>query len=353
MAIYIIIEPAYSASSWCSNIVQGIFHQARQKRIDCFIQNENFVTQNTDLIALLGNSLSWICGTLGKIKASHSAHIVLVSNTPYPLSVNYICTDLQQTMLDIMSYLRNDCGKKEIAFYGVNPSSTTDILKQRGFYKSENVYYSDDDLRSCFEKFYTDIQKYDAVICSNDYAAISLIQNLRQCDPQQIQRLFFVSFANTHIAQEYEPSITSVALDYYEYGRNTVNLYQMLLKNPQISTLNINIKSSIIPRNTTQNIPYTGNSCNGLIPEQKSNVFFDDNEIRDLVTLENLFNTLDQTDEKIIKYLSDNYSYEMISQELFMSVNGIKYRLSKLLETCGINSRKELIQIYNKYFKPE
>lgn len=351
MAIHIVIEPEYAASTWCSNISKGILDQAKQKRIDCLFQKDYFISHNTDLIVLIGNSPAWIQETLKTFKAVHSAHMVLISNRPYPMSVNNICTNLYESMLDVLSYLRNDCSKKEIAFYGVNPSSATDILKQRGFTNTESIYYSNSDLRSCFQHFYTDIHKYDAVICANDYAAISLLQNLKRCNPKLINNLFIVSFANTYIAQEYKPSITSVALDYYEYGQTTVNLYRMLLKNPQISTANVNIKSVIIPRETTKKIPYSHKPPYEEIPDTKSNEFFEDKEICDLIALENLFSIQDDTDKKLIKYLSAGYSYEQITQELFMSVNGIKYRLNRLFNACGIKSRKELIRIYNKYFK--
>ena len=78
--------------------------------------------------------------------------------------------------------------------------------------------------------------------------------------------------------------------------------------------------------------------------------FYKDKEIFDLLTLEKLFLTMNNIDINIIRLLTNGFSYEQISQELFISVNGIKYRLNKLLNTCNIKDRKELLNIYKKYF---
>lgn len=352
MAIHIVMEPGFAAGTWGNSISQGILNQAKQKRIDCIFEQSAFRSESTDLIALIGTSPVWIQQSLETLRTNHHAHLILISNTPYPWTVHHICTDLGQAMLDIQSYLQDDCGKKSIAFYGVNPSSTADLQKLHSFSSSDdNVYYSNNDLQSCFRGFYEKVNQYDAVICANDYAAISLIRNLKQIDPALNTKLFLVSFANTHVAQKHVPSITSVALDYYEYGRSCVNLYRLLLQNPQISTANINIRCRIIPRDTTRHISYTAHSTPNHIAGITDNVFFRDEEIRDLNMLETLLSIQDETDEKIIALLADGCSYEQAAQELFMSVNGIKYRLKRLLEISGIESRREMVEIYRKYLK--
>ena len=349
MAIHIVAEPAYEASTWCAGIIGGILNEARHKKTDCFFQKEDFISGPEDLIALIGNSPRWIHDTLSRMQCAHSAPFVLISNTPYSLSINSIGTDLFRSMLDVLSYLKNDCGRQNIAFFGANASSTTDLQKLRGFSSPEHVYYNRNGLRACFDSFYEKIDRYDAVVCANDYAAISLLQNLKQTAPSQAQRLFVVSFSNLHISQRYSPSITSVALDYCEYGRSAVNLHRLLLKHPEISAATFHIKSKIIPRDTTENIPFTESVYKNEFYDIEDTDFFEDEEIKDLFLLENLFSILNETDEKILRLLVQGASYERIAQELFMSVNGIKYRLNKLLESSGIKDRRELLKIYRQY----
>ena len=350
LAVHILTEPEYASSTWCNKIIQGLTTEAKNKKIDYYFQTKDFVSTSEDMIALIGNSSVWIQNTLNKIQPGHSAHIILISNTPYKSFIINICTDFSKSMLDIISYLKNDCKKKNIALYGINMSSSTDVQKLQGFTSAEHIYYNNCDLLLCFNEFYKNIDLYDAVICANDYAAISLLQNLKQIAPSQVKRLFIISFSNLYITQIYKPSITSVSLNYYEYGKIAINLYRMILKNPEILTGTLNVKSIIIPRETTRNIPFSSTNYESQFENSENMDFYKDKEIFDLLTLEKLFLTMNNIDINIIRLLSNGLSYEQISQELFISVNGIKYRLNKLLNTCNIKDRKELLNIYKKYF---
>lgn len=77
--------------------------------------------------------------------------------------------------------------------------------------------------------------------------------------------------------------------------------------------------------------------------------FFTDPEVQDLLALEKLLSRINDVDALIINRLSSNVAYEQISEEIFMSINGIKYRLNSLMKACNIKSRDDLIRIYNKY----
>ena len=246
MIVHLLIEPEYASSTWCDQIVSGLITEAKNKKIDYVFQMDDFTSSSEDMIALIGNSSAWIQYTVKQIQQHHPAHIILISNTPYTSFITNICTNFYQSMLDILSYLRNDCGKKNIALYGINESSYTDLHKLQGFKQSKHVYYNRGDLHVCFQEFYENIALYDAVICANDYAAISLLHNLKQLAPEQIERLFLISFSDLHISKIYKPSITTVSLNYYEYGRAAINLYRLLLKNPQVALGSLNIKSVII-----------------------------------------------------------------------------------------------------------
>jgi len=58
---------------------------------------------------------------------------------------------------------------------------------------------------------------------------------------------------------------------------------------------------------------------------------------------------MNDTDEQILKYLLQGVPYEKMAYELHMSVNGIKYRINKLLEICKFRNRQELLAICRKF----
>ena len=60
---------------------------------------------------------------------------------------------------------------------------------------------------------------------------------------------------------------------------------------------------------------------------------------------------LDETDQLILKLLLQKKSYETIAAQSFLSVNGIKYRLKRLIERCGIEDRKTLEYYLTEYLQ--
>ena len=51
------------------------------------------------------------------------------------------------------------------------------------------------------------------------------------------------------------------------------------------------------------------------------------------------------------QFLIKNYTYQNIASELFMSENGIKYKLKNMFEILKVKSKSELMEILNKYTK--
>ena len=340
--IHIILEEKYRETTWCERIISGIEQQARTKKLKFDFEINNFRMYDAGAIIVVGTTPDWIYETVSSLKEKHKLHIILVSNRPYTLSVSNVCTDLYSAVKDILNYLR-ECGRKRIALYGVNPSSTADNIKLSAFEQKENVYYNFGDLRECRNKFLVDIDKYDSVICTNDYAAVSLINYLKKEKPRALKELFVVGFANTHLGKINEPSITSVALNYEEYGRTAVDIYRMLEKNSNLQSVNVNVKSEIIVRDTTNSIPVNGNGNKLADSVSKDFKFYDDTEVQRMVKMEKLFENCNESDVAVLNMLANGESYEKTSEKYFMTVNGIKYRLDRLCRICGFENRKELI----------
>lgn len=345
--IHIVIEEKYRETTWCERIVSGIEQQSKAKKIKFDFKFGNFESDVTDAIIVVGTTSSWIYETINFLKSQHRSFIILVSNRPYSLSVSNVCTDLYSAVKNVLSYLEN-CGREQIALYGVNPSSTADNIKLSAFEQKENVYYNFGDLRECRNKFLKDIDRYNSVICTNDYAAVSLINHLKKEKPRALKELFIVGFANTHLGRINEPSVTSVALNYEEYGRTAVDIYRMLKKNPNLQSVNVNVKSEIVIRDTTNNIPLDDKDSEFADAESKDFEFYDDTEVQQMVKMEKLFENCNESDVTVLSMLAKGESYEKTAEKHFMTVNGIKYRLNRLCRICEFGSKKRLIEEVRK-----
>lgn len=348
--IHIVLEEKYKETTWCERIIGGIERQSRTKKIKYDFKAGDFIADDESAIIVVGTTPAWIYETVNLLKGKHKAHIILVSNRPYSLSVSNVCTDLFSAVKDVLSYLAG-CGGEHTALYGVNPSSTADNIKLSAFEQKENVYYNFGDLRECRNKFLKDMDKYDSVICTNDYAAVSLINHLKKENPDALNGLFIVGFANTHLGRINDPSVTSVALNYEEYGRTAVDIYRMLEKNPNLQSVNVNVKSSIVVRATTKNIPPSGNASEFADSKDKDFKFYDDSEVRKMVKMEKLFENCNASDVTVLKMLAGGESYERTAEKHFMTVNGIKYRLDRLCKICGFESKRRLISEVKNHIK--
>ena len=345
--VHIVLEEKYRETTWCERIVSGIEQQAKAKKIKFDFAPGDPVTDSDSAIIVVGTTPAWIYKEINSLKEKYRSHVILVSSRPYSLSVSNVCTDLNSAVKDVLRYLA-DCGKRRTALYGANPSSTADNIKLSAFDRKENVYYNFGDLRECLNGFLKDIDKYDSIICTNDYAAVSLINHLKKERQDVLSELFIVGFANTHLGRINEPSVTSVALDYEEYGRTAVDIYRMLKKNPKLQSVNANVKSEIIVRDTTNGIPVKKRLNESSGRESHTDKFYDDIEVQKMVRLEKLFENCSETDAAVLKMLSSGKSYEKAAEDCFMTVNGIKYRLDRLCKICGFDSRRELIESMSK-----
>ena len=180
------------------------------------------------------------------------------------------------------------------------------------------------------DDFFACIDEYDSVICTNDFAAISLINNLKARGKEYLSQLFVVSNSNTRISESFKPKITSVAFNYEEYGRAAIDVCRMMNKNKNISSATVYIKSSIVVRETTNNIPCKNEKTQNVLPCCTRTDFYDDEEIKPYVVTEKLLCENDETDVHIVKRILEGNSYESIADECYLTVNGLKYRIKKI-----------------------
>ena len=206
------------------------------------------------------------------------------------------------------------------------------------------MYYNSSSLSDCFEKFSQSAKNYDGVICVNDYAAISLTQNLKD------DSVYIVSCGDTILASKTKPSITNIDSCFKEFGKTAYQLYNLLQKNKNASSVTIKLKSNIIPRETTDFTPceLTSSSYRNSI-QKTDDVYYKDKEINEMMRIETLLNICDKTDNLILKELRSNTPTDRIADKLFMSVGGIKYRLKNMYKICDVQSKNEFIELINKY----
>lgn len=353
MIMHIISEPGYVNSPWHSQTLSGILENKSKNTELVFVADSDFEHEKInpdDVLLIIGTDFCWLDMTINTGRHYFGSKIIVLSNCDYKFKnddFSLVCFDIPGEIKTIRNYLAK-CSKKQIALYGINPKSSSDLLRMESFLKqggkSDDMYINATSLSDCYEKFRKNENKYDAVICVNDYAAISLVKNIKSRD------IFIASCGDTLLATKTTPSITNLDGCFKEFGKACCQICNLLLKNPNAAAVTIKLKSHIVPRQTTDFIPAEPVSEDlPILTKKADDNYYKDKEINEMMRIEALLNMCDDTDLLILSKVRTNTSIDATANELFMSVGGIKYRLKNMYEVCKVKSKAEFISLINKY----
>ena len=356
MTFYVVGEPEYELSKWYMDIVSGIKHEQRQKRLNCeFLNNIKELgladIGKDDVILVIGADSEWIDKITMICEALFDNRVIVLGNHERRLKgrkYSIVTTDISRNIKLLYDYLNRN-GKKKIALYAINPQSASDLYKKESFMvynASENdLFYNTVSLDECYKDFSRRIAEYDAVICVNDYAAISLINHLGDN-----RKIFITSCTGSKLTKVYSPSITHTRTKEEGYAKAGIALSKMLTRNVEINSVDMYLASDFIVGETTDFIPFNNTENGGLGDVLKGDdVFYSDIEINQMIKIEKLLSVCKDEDFLILKMLLKNYSYNQIADELCFSLNGIKYRLKNMFEICGVRTKENLVNLLNQY----
>ena len=356
MSFFILSEPGYGTSNWHRNILDGLMVEKQQKRFSLVSLNsieelQNFPTDDMDAIFLVGNDSEWINYVTAICEAVFDNRVIVLGNHDCRLNnrkYSIVSSDIFSEVKTLYAYLKY-YGKNRIAMYGINPESTSDSFKKASFLScgasEDDLFYNTSYLEQCFEHFAARSDSYDGVICTNDFAAISLIKHLKNRD-----RLFITSCGGKMLANFFSPSITHTQSDYGSFGRAGIDLCRLLQKNSKINSVNIYLDSNFIPGETTDFLPLANKSdYEADCVCKSSDFFYADSEINEMMKVEALLNSCSESDLQILEHVIRNETYSSIAEKFFLSVNGLQYKLKNMFDLCGVKSKGEFISMLKKY----
>ncbi len=358
MAFYIMGEPKYRMTNWYRENLCHLNDLLHKKRIpNAVITNISDLKQHTlsdtDALLLFSTDTQWICETVKQFEPYFDNRIIIYGHNDsiiniYPNKFNTISYDLNGEINTIYNYL-TFYGKKKIALYGITPDAVSDEIRKKYYLsfgnKESDIYYHRNSLEQCFDDFICHINHYDAVICANPCSAISLVNKLGNK-----RKIFIACCGSTSLFElPFFPSITHT-YSTTESSNIALAVYRMLLSNRMVSAINVYLPKKLFVGETTDFLPLPDKNDITTQPAFKNNlVFYSDREVKELLGLEQLISSCDEIDLVIIERILENATYSQISDELFMSTNGIKYKLKKMFSACNVSSKSELCELLRKY----
>lgn len=276
----------------------------------------------------------------------------------------------QQSMSLLLSYCEQH-GKEKLAFWGANPHYV-DLHKIRTLYNfkedftEDDAFYITDGYEDCFERFFEKRHKYDAVICANDIYATYFLHKLRERDKEYLENTFVISFMNTILSQVSEYSITSITYDRNILESAVYDIYKNINKHREhYDGLSISLKTTIFPRNSTKDMPFLKDHPVRQFPFSKPAIKLPapvrssgnrekncDNSVDKALVVEQLLQSSDINDLKIIYMFMYGYSNEETCSKLFLSLPTVKYRSSEMFKIAGVKNKKMFIDLIEKFIDP-
>lgn len=362
MALMILCDPTFRDSSWCERKIRGICDEAARRRtsvkmftsLDAFENAASKLDENSSVIVLF-SKISYI-QSASEVLSRVPVHVIIANSTldiRLPFSYSRAVTDTEEDVRCALEYLFS-CGKREIALLGVDENSWGDMGMAQAFVRfapslESNVFYAKGDMQRCFFDYLGIIDKLDAVMLPNDHLAICFIEFLREHNAYR-KDLFVIGRGDSISARLYEEGITSITTDFYGVGKSVAEIHFNRLKYGWKSA-DIKLKSMLIVRGSTDNIPYVPPK----IPLRSADV--SPSVLPSLFTIptnpigmvDNLLAKSDLTDLKLIYGMICGFSYELMSEFCFLSVEAVKYRVRKIRSALGGGDKDRIAELIRTY----
>lgn len=367
MQIPVIIEPTYRGSCWCRQTLSGMFAEAKRKKyaLQLIESPENPALSGAGSLAIVvGTSVTFVSDMLRRLEALH-IHPLLVNYDSFSLSASHsvVRMDYVDAMQRLMGYFTHH-GRRRIALFGFNPNSYADRIKEQFFCAAlasqgegqpqRHIFRNSGSLRACFDALLPRVHEYDALLCVNDIVAVAALGFLREAGVSVPGELLLAGFGESTLSRKVLPSITTVTLNHEELGRQAVTLFAYLHRQSARVCATIQVKSELIVRDSTDNLPDSPNLLLSPGAEMAESVdFYKDPEVRALLTIEDFCFSLDDLDQEILAQLACDAPLEAIAEHCHTSVSTIGYRLRNMQSRCGVSSRQELLERLSRVFSTE
>lgn len=348
--MYVISEPGYSATNWCRRIVSHLKDRARKKRVSLSFSEDPQPACDESCAFVLGGSALWIEETVAALQQS-GCHPILLSELPDGgLVGRYSCvkTDYRRYLSLIAAQLAERGGERA-AFYGRNRASLADAARTDAFlatFPGGEIFENSGSLTACFSRFLEAHRDcpFHAVVCANDLAAVSLLYHLKE-EGIDSARLLITVHTGTALLSHF-PDVRAVAVDHASLAAAAFEIADCVTAHPDFIGMRITVDYSTVGEGEGfLHLPLP--TVRPADAPRAPDLFYEDAELDELLRIEQLLSSCDDTDLEILRLVSANRGD--IGETTFLSDNGVKYRIKKMKRICNVPSRSDIPRLLLKY----
>ncbi len=342
----ILCEKTYFESNWCKQILQGLKGELKKRRIEYKVIFEFENIAANDILFIIGSDMRWISHAVKDANTIGNTPIIIFNQLNHIVDGRYhsVSSDISGSVCALVDWLKSR-NKERICLYGVNPASASDISRSQSYMKTVaggKTFYNNGSLQKCFADFVESGESFDAVICTNDFAAISLAKNLMEYDKNTLEDMDIISCSQSSISKYFPQYIKSININLTSLGINAYQVARVSQRGENIAEISVTVKWDM-EFNTESIIAYD------TVFSENKDVFYEDLELVQMLKIDRLIEGSDELDKQIVGLLLKENTYSEIAEKCHISEQSVKYRVKHLTEGCGLKNRKELINLLNEY----
>lgn len=349
--VAILRDVTYAQSLWGQKLYQSLVEQLRQKRIP-FCDVTDTCPATCDAVFVIATDPAWTKTVIRQLNDAGRRPILLCNQTE-PLSgcvYSAVCSDINTSMKNILDTLKVQ-KKTRVALYGVNFRSLSDISRvntlfcwREDAFDAMEVFENEGSLEQCFATFYPRVTAFEAVICANDFAALSLVKRLQEVAPHVLEKLTVISCAETNIAAAYRQYITTLQVHFELYGKAAVYIYESLGKRPYLTGMTVNVAWDL---DADASLAAATDAV--IAAPVVEDAFYTDPELHAMMIAERALGAADDSDRVILRSVCDGKNYAEIAEVCFMAESSVKYRVKRLILQSGAADKTALVDALKEY----
>ncbi len=360
--IDLLIEPAEVKPIWFSCMEESLRKSCQKRRLSLRIIKDieelDHCGEKPISVLVLCSQNNWTGYAVNELRR-RAIMPVLLGAVPelFGTEVSGIVMARRVFIEKVMDYFVQ-CGRKRMALIGVNRNASNDSVKVDAFLRNgremglditaEDVYYTDADIVSSIEGCLDRAERYDSVICSNDYVAAMLLSRAPSRGVRVPEDMYVIGLGNTHIGLYTEPTLTTTTDDeYFEMGRQAINVWQIFSENPSLGRIVITVNAEIIPRGSTAYSQPHRKKEN--LPDETMPLLKLGDGNQTLRNLENCLRKCDDLDIRILHAMLSGQRNEEIENSLYLAHSSLHYRIKRMYQLANVESREELERLFRHY----
>ena len=347
---YVLVEENYFENNRVRQLLDGIGQIAKKKHDDISVfKQADQLPEDCRVAILICQSLKWSTDRIEELNARGVHPLVFgfqYLDTMYKYSS--IAPNYTKSAYRLTKYILSDGGGKT-AIVGYNEDSLPDRLKYIGIRYAVNesggeyeVFKNHGDVLGCLDEFEKRCEGISNIVCCNDNIAVMLYNKYKSV----LEGRRICSCSGNKISEFFEEPYPVCRIDYTEAGVQLAMLYRFLLKEEVIYSTVMTFDMEFLEGRG--DIPMSS-PVSAEIYSSSEVDFYGDENLSKMEALDIMLSSCDRTDLAILADITAGMTYEKISENHYLAINTVKYRVKKMLDTVGTDSRRGLIALLDEY----